>query len=146
MELLLKRMYYKAGYTIGKLYNGQADYICDTLEPKCGHVAANMGRRKIEQAKLREGTIAIPTGLYPVVITKSPKFGKWLPLLVGVPGFSGIRIHAGNKPADTRGCILPGENRRKGIVTNSTACLLRIMKLMQDAYDRGEPVKIRIRA
>lgn len=146
MELLLKRMYYKAGYTIGKLYTQSAGYICDTLEPKCGHVTANMGSRKIEQKKRKEGTIAIPTGRYPVVITKSAKFGKWLPLLVGVPGFSGIRIHAGNKPTDTQGCILPGKNRQKGTVLNSTACLLKIMKLMQEAYDRGEPVKIKIRA
>ena len=40
--------------------------------------------------------------LVSVVISKSPRFKKWLPLVQGVPDFEGIRIHAGNYPDDTQ--------------------------------------------
>lgn len=152
MELFLKRKYYKPGYIIGKLYvegdvyHKTQRYLCDTLEPKSGHLTASMKLSEIKRIKKQLGAVAIPPGRYPVLITKSTKFKKWLPLLVGVPGFSGIRIHAGNCPEDTRGCILPGLNRRKGMVLNSNACLSEIMHLLQDSYTRGDAVWVRIKA
>ncbi len=73
------------------------------------------------------GLTAILEGSYPVVITKSPRFRRWLPLLVGVPGFTGIRIHSGNMAADTRGCILVGENTIVGRLTSSRATLTKLI-------------------
>ena len=47
---------------------------------------------------------AIPEGRYAVVISWSPKFKAWLPILLGGPEFNrqwqGIRIHAGNTVKD----------------------------------------------
>lgn len=70
--------------------------LCSTLEPP---VVPNRQHPKG----------AIPMGWYRLTLTRSPKFGRILPLLHYVPGFEGIRIHAGNRKEDTAGCILVGE-------------------------------------
>ena len=90
------------------------------------------------------GLTAIPEGSYPVVITKSPRFRRWFPLLVGVPVFTGIRIHSGNMAADTRGCILVGENTIVGRLTSSRATLTKLITSIMAASDQGEAVWITI--
>ena len=62
---------------------------------------------------LENAAYIIPAGTYEVRITYSPKFGKNLPLLIGVPGRDGIRIHTGNKPEHSLGCILVGAAGKK---------------------------------
>lgn len=62
---------------------------------------------------------AIPNGWYRVQVNRSPKFGRPLPQLLYVPDpdgiggnasgmREGIRIHRGNLPKDSAGCILVG--------------------------------------
>jgi hypothetical protein len=150
-ELVLVRIAKMSNYTIGRLYvkletpvskcvdgemvSEDKRYLCDTLEPK---------RRNLKKEKKVAGRTAIPEGRYRVMITKSYRFQRWLPLLLDVPGFSGIRIHAGNYPADTQGCILPGYNRKKGMVVNSRAALQQLMFEITAAQERGEQVWITI--
>ena len=55
---------------------------------------------------LENAKCLIPTGRYRIAVTLSPKFGTLMPLLVNVPGRSGIRIHGGTKPEHSHGCIL----------------------------------------
>ena len=123
-KLTLKRIAKKADYTIGRLEDETGNRICDTLEPTWRDFKG--GELKVPRKS------AVPEGTYPVVVTKSWKFGKYLPLLVGVPGFEGIRIHSGNTNKDTDGCILVGQNLEKGKVLMSRITLERLMKLIEN--------------
>lgn len=60
-------------------------------------------RRKDEK-----GLFPIPAGRYEVIITESEKFNRMMPLLVGVPKRSGIRIHWANRAQELDGCLAPG--------------------------------------
>lgn len=55
------------------------------------------------------GQTAIPAGRYQVVLETSPKFGPDTLTLVGVPGFSLVRIHILNDDDETEGCIGVGQ-------------------------------------
>ena len=159
MELILTRIAKRKAYTIGRLsvaspnpskgrgdgstnehpllLEGEGGRLCDTLEPTWRDYAN--GAYKVK------GKSAIPEGRYAVVISWSPKFKQWLPILLGVPKFSGIRIHAGNTAKDTEGCILVGENREVGKVINSRKWLYELKQRIVEAKDRGEAVWITIR-
>ena len=99
--------------------------------------------------KIFEGKSAIPEGRYAVVISFSPKFKQWLPILLGDEAFkkqwSGIRIHAGNTAKDTEGCILVGKNREVGKVLDSRKWLNELKKRIVEAKDKGEAVWLTIR-
>ena len=135
MEFTLKRIAKKDGYTIGHLYVNGIMKVCDTLEPQWRDF--HHGAQKVD------GKSAIPEGRYPLVVTWSPRFKQWLPLLVGVTLFEGVRIHSGNTPLDTQGCILPGQNRKKGMVLNSRTAMRKIMALL-NAREPGEPAWIKV--
>lgn len=152
-ELVLERIAKQANYTIGHLYAEQEPaiikcvdaelvtedrrYLCDTLEPK---------RRNLKKEKRVPHKTAIPEGRYRVLITKSYRFGRWLPQLLFVPGFDKVRLTAGNRSFDSvGGNILTGWNRRKGMVVNSRSALQHVMLEITAAIDRDEEVWITIK-
>ena len=124
MKLILTRHARRADYTIGRLEDENGMKISDTLETTWRDYKG--GELKIPKKS------AIPEGTYRVVVTKSQRFQKYLPLLVGVPGFEGVRIHAGNTSRDTEGCILVGQNLQVGKVLWSRITLEKLMKIIEN--------------
>ena len=55
---------------------------------------------------LENADYLVPALCYKVAVTKSPRFGRLLPVLQQVQGRTGIRIHRGTKPEHSKGCIL----------------------------------------
>jgi hypothetical protein len=99
------------------------------------------------------GQTAIPYGEYVVDLTFSPKYQKIMPILVAVPGFTGIRIHSGNVAEHTEGCLLVGKNRvdknpaTEGIdtITESKLAFGILFDKLASAHSIGEPIVIEIR-
>lgn len=142
----LKRKYFLADSTIGELsLNGIL--LADTLEPCSSKLSSSIGPVVIRRTKrkwARQGKrMAIPKGTYRVLITKSPSFKRWLPLLLNVPGFEGIRIHAGNTAKDTQGCILVGENVNYYLM-NSKLTLNKLIDQFTSIYSSGNGILLKI--
>ena len=129
MEILIKRLYKKETYTIGKMYI-DGDYYCDTLEDKDRGLKDSDPIADIKMKKVY-GETAIPTGMYSVQVTYSPKFKKDLPLILNVKGFDGIRIHNGSTADSSLGCVLVGKNKIKGGIIESKVTLEALMKKLE---------------
>lgn len=133
MEIKVKRIARKDNYTIGHLY-ADGEYLCDTLEDKDRGLKDTDDLEHIKKVKVK-GETAIPMGAYKVRLTYSPRFKKTLPLIENVKGFDGIRIHSGNTPKDTEGCLLVGKNTVVGMVTQSKDTLKELMTKMYSQKD-----------
>ena len=163
MELLLTRIAKRKTYTIGRLaiiertddeyLAGQKEiYLCDTLEPTALELKTTVSKEAVLRSPTKAQSLkpfAIPEGRYAVVITWSPKFKQWLPLLLGGPDFNrlfkGIRIHAGNTAEDTMGCILVGRNQIVGHVLESRKWLGVIKHKIVEAKAHDEAVWLTIK-
>ena len=55
---------------------------------------------------LENADYLIPALTYRVDVTLSPRFKRPLPILLQVPGRTGIRFHRGSRPEHSKGCIL----------------------------------------
>lgn len=146
MEIGLNRRHFKDTYTIGKLYI-DSQYFCDTLEDKVRELHDinhdndfnDPGEGKIY------GETAIPCGRYKVDIVWWTKHQKEVPIILGVPGFTGILIHSGSDPKHTEGCILVGENKYKGRLVNSPYYATTLTNMIRDAINEKEKVFITIK-
>lgn len=77
----------------------------------------------------------IPKGHYLLTFTYSPRFSSkspydkynGVPLINGVKGHEGIRIHIGNYKSDTQGCILVGTSYDDTMIYNSRTAYKNLM-------------------
>jgi len=125
MELKLVRSIYSDKSTIGQLSINGSNF-CDTLEDVCRDANRDGDLQDPGEQKVY-GKTAIPAGRYEVILNQSARFKKLMPLLLNVTGFEGIRIHNGNKPEHTEGCILVGKKTGPDFVGNSVDTFDRLM-------------------
>jgi hypothetical protein len=91
-----------------------------------------------------KGDTAIPRGRYKVILSMSARFKKELPLLLDVPGFSGVRIHGGNTKKDTLGCPLIGKQRKGNAISNCGPVVNLLIQKIREAFKDGQEVFITI--
>lgn len=93
-----------------------------------------------------EDSKCIPEGTYDLVINRSSRFNKQMPLITNVPGFSGVRIHSGNNVKDTQGCLLVGYiiDTNIGILAQSRMAYDALFSRLLKKHLGGEPIQIKI--
>jgi len=105
--------------------------------------------RRVEEDLDRKvrGATAIPVGVYGVRTTWSPKFGRPVPLVEGVPGFRGIRIHPGKDSEDTEGCLILGLQRdvQAGTVSRSRPACDWLYNEIRTVETAGGTVTLEVR-
>ena len=112
---------------------------------------------------LERTDMEIPPGRYEIRIAESPRFSKraaepdvppWLqalivtddqgkktvsvPLLLNVPGRTGIEIHVANRPEELLGCLAPGHVDRGDSIGSSAAAFARLFTKIQNALKTEE--------
>jgi hypothetical protein len=131
MNIKLVREDFTEESTIGEMFVDGV-FNCYTLEDKVRETEPKV-----------YGKTAIPYGHYDIVINWSNRFQKYMPLLINVPNFEGIRIHSGNVASNTEGCVLVGNYRSKNLITESRKAFTNLMKKLQ-SVEKKEKITIDI--
>ena len=131
MNIKLVREDFTEESTIGEMFIDGV-FQCYTLEDKVRETEPKV-----------YGKTAIPYGHYDIVINWSNRFQKYMPLLINVPNFEGIRIHSGNVASNTEGCVLVGNYRSKNLITESRKAFTNLMKKLQ-SVEKKEKITIDI--
>jgi len=123
-------------------------YVCEdaTREPSNRPATADHGAiAEWVGTWKKRGITAIPSGLYRLAWTISPRLGRKTLRLLDVPGFDGVLIHAGNTPQDSLGCLLVGMSKSDGGVSQSRAALATLEAAIVPIIERGDHVYIDIK-
>jgi hypothetical protein len=131
MNLLIQRLASDEHRTHGDFFI-DGEWECYTLEDV------------VREEKIY-GETAIPAGRYRVTAEFSNRFGSNTLTVNDVPGFTGVRIHAGNTEADTYGCPLVGQVRADASILQSKAALIELKSKALAALNAGEMVWLEIR-
>jgi hypothetical protein len=136
-KFTLQRTHTIGPATFGKLY-ADGVFVCYTLEDE---IREQPGR-PVNEWKIKTAT-AIPSTLhagkpYPLTMELSNRFGPDTLTVRDVPGFVGVRMHAGNTPADTEGCPLLGMAINDvGIVGGTSRPAVQAVKALVQAAIKG---------
>lgn len=122
--------------TMGQLIAPNGDLLAYTLEDPVRPPGVKI-----------PGKTAIPAGIYDLSITFSNRFQVDMPLISGVPGFVGIRIHTGNSHHDTEGCPLVGtkfNTATRRLEGSKIAYEGKVFPAIRYALDRAGAASIRV--
>jgi hypothetical protein len=140
-EWLMDRKWRLETRTIGRLFDatsGIEEFLCYTGEDRV---------RPAGEAKVY-GETAIPAGRYRVVLDFSDRFGKIMPHILDVKGFSGIRIHGARaaRPVEfsTLGCPCVGMEHDSEGVYDCAPAMRAVVTLLEQAEKAHEEVWVTI--
>lgn len=104
--------------TLGTFRDASGHVICQTLELPWRDNAVNIS--------------CVQAGTYTCRLLWSPKHGKTLYWITGIPGRADVEVHIGNEPKDTDGCVLCGLSREPDAVDNSTIAFGQFMAFLNN--------------
>ena len=136
MNFTLQRRPSIGGATIGELLL-DGIRVCYTLEDEIREVEG----QPVSEWKIK-GATAIPAGRYRITLEDSPRFGPETLTVNSVPGFVGVRMHAGNKAEDTEGCPLLGFQVTETTIVGGTSkpAVAEVKALVREAISQGREV------
>ncbi len=142
MEIEVKIFKKAKGYRAGKMYiNGK--YLCFTIEDEDRGLTKTMPLEEIKTKK-QYGITGIPLGKYQVAMTFSNRFQVYMPQIMDVPGWEGVRIHTANKATELEGCIAVGlEDSSDGFMGNSKTAYTELIKQIK-AVEKKEKIWLTI--
>jgi hypothetical protein len=129
LDVVLQRDIMNDSFTLGTMYVGMQHF---------GYTCEDTDRRLEDGGEKIYGQSAIPRGRYRLTTSASKRFGRVMPIVEMVPGFTGVRVHGGNTAADTEGCPLLGRVRTLGGVANCAERVQALTKLIQDTEANGD--------
>lgn len=139
MELEVRRKQFTDKSTIGELLvNG--DFYCYTLEDVDRGLIKTQPITEIAQKKLF-GVTAIPLGKYDLSMTYSNRFKQYMPQVLNVPCFEGVRIHSGNTSEHTEGCLLVGKTKAENFIGESKKTFSQLMIILK-SVEKKEKITI----
>lgn len=138
MKITVTRRHFTSISTIGEM-EIDGEFEAFTLED-CD--------RRLEEGVNEKvpGKTAIPRGIYEVTIDQSARFKRLMPHILDVPQFEGIRIHSGNTPADTEGCILVGTGiAGSDSISNSRAAFSHFFDRLELSLSNEEEITLEVK-
>lgn len=129
VDFLLLRSDFGDDFTLGTLFANKM-FLGYTCEDKDRHL--EVGGTKVP------GETAIPRGYYRLTVSMSQRFGKLMPEIKDVLGFSGVRIHGGNSAVDSLGCPLLGAIKTTNGVKDCREVNKRLIALIQGVEAQGD--------
>jgi hypothetical protein len=142
MELQLKRETFTEQSTIGTLsIDGVFEYFI--LEDKDRGLNDTLTLEQILRVKVY-GKTAIPYGRYEIEWSMSARFKVFMPILLNVKGYAGIRIHKGNTEIDSLGCLLCGTRKKSNMITESTLATKNLYAKIEAVKKQGQRIYITI--
>ena len=138
MKIKVVRHTFTDKSTIGDLFIDDK-WECYTLEDKVRENPV----QSVDEWKIK-GETAIPVGIYELIVDRSHRFQRQLPHILGVPGFTGVRVHAGNNDKNTEGCVLLGQNMKKNWIGKSRLAFDSFFEKLLEALAENKKVTLEI--
>jgi len=120
LELQVIRKDFTLISTIGCFFVGTS-FLCYSLELPWG-----------DGANVHKVNCILP-GTYPVILDYSPHFAQNMPHILNVPDRNEIRIHVGNYPKDTEGCVLLGLSKGQDFIGQSVNAFANFISILTNA-------------